>query len=445
MRHGTDVTPAIEPLLDRSLDAVVFDRPSGPVVGARFLGAAARLAAMLPDRPAAWLCCEDRFAFALAFAATLLRGQVAVLAEQAPADAFVLSDHAGPGAARCCFDAAALLDGEGWSGAPPVIPAARMVAVVATSGSTGRPVMHEKRFGALVQRSRAAGVRFGLRAARPASVVGTVPPRHMYGFETTILLPLHAPAASWCGPAFFPRDVAAALAGLPGPRLLVSTPLQLRNFLAADLAFPELAGVISATAPVDVATAAAVEARWGAPFHEIFGATEVGSVASRRTTDGALWQAYPGVELAGDGDAVEGDAVEGDAVVVRAPFAPPVRLDDAVELAGGGWFRLVGRQSDVVKLGGRRASLEGLNRILAAVPGVADGVFVVPDDLDRRPTARLTAFVVAPGRTAGEIRQALRGRIDAVFLPRRIVMLERLPRNEIGKLPRQALAALAEG
>jgi acyl-coenzyme A synthetase/AMP-(fatty) acid ligase len=267
----------------------------------------------------------------------------------------------------------------------------------------------------------------------------------MYGFETTILLPLHAPAASWCGPAFFPRDVAAALAGLPGPRLLVSTPLQLRNFLAADLAFPELAGVISATAPVDVATAAAVEARWGAPFHEIFGATEVGSVASRRTADGALWEAYPGVELAGEGDAVEGDAVEGDAVVVRAPFAPPVRLDDAVELAGGGWFRLVGRHSDVVKLGGRRASLEGLNRILAAVPGVADGVFVVPDDLDRRPTARLTALVVAPGRTAGEIRQALRGRIDPVFLPRRIVMLERLPRNEIGKLPRQALAALAEG
>jgi acyl-coenzyme A synthetase/AMP-(fatty) acid ligase len=54
-------------------------------------------------------------------------------------------------------------------------------------------------------------------------------------------------------------------------------------------------------------------------------------------------------------------------------------------------------------------------------------------------------LVVAPGRTAGEIRQALRGRIDPVFLPRRIVMLERLPRNEIGKLPRQALAALAEG
>jgi acyl-coenzyme A synthetase/AMP-(fatty) acid ligase len=38
----------------------------------------------------------------------------------------------------------------------------------------------------------------------------------------------------------------------------------------------------------------------------------------------------------------------------------------------------------------------------------------------------------------------LRRRIDAVFLPRPLLMLERLPRNSTGKLPHQALQALAD-
>jgi acyl-coenzyme A synthetase/AMP-(fatty) acid ligase len=157
-------------------------------------------------------------------------------------------------------------------------------------------------------------------------------------------------------------------------------------------------------------------------------------VATRRTVTGELWHTYPGVELVADGAEV----------LVKAPPAAPARLDDAIAWEAGPRFGLLGRHSDLVKLGGRRASLSGLNRILNAVPGVADGVFVAPDDLDSRPTARMLAFVVAPDHSPLEILRALRGRIDPVFLPRRIVKLERLPRNEIGKLRRQALAALAE-
>ena len=53
------------------------------------------------------------------------------------------------------------------------------------------------------------------------------------------------------------------------------------------------------------------------------------------------------------------------------------------------------------------------------------------------------AFVVAPGATPASIVKALRARIDAAFLPRPVVMLDRLPRALTGKLPRAALAALA--
>jgi acyl-CoA synthetase (AMP-forming)/AMP-acid ligase II len=70
-------------------------------------------------------------------------------------------------------------------------------------------------------------------------------------------------------------------------------------------------------------------------------------------------------------------------------------------------------------------------------------VFLVADERDDlRPTARLTVLVVAPDRTADEIMAALRQRVEAPFLPRRIVKVDSLPRNAVGKLPVAAMAEL---
>jgi acyl-coenzyme A synthetase/AMP-(fatty) acid ligase len=55
------------------------------------------------------------------------------------------------------------------------------------------------------------------------------------------------------------------------------------------------------------------------------------------------------------------------------------------------------------------------------------------------------AFVVAPGRARSQILAALRARLDPVFLPRPLVLVDALPRNATGKLPRAELRALARG
>ena len=73
---------------------------------------------------------------------------------------------------------------------------------------------------------------------------------------------------------------------------------------------------------------------------------------------------------------------------------------------------------------------------------MVDGVFIAPDDLDRRPNARLIAAVVAPGRDAQSLLEALRREIDPLFMPRRLILCDALPRNATGKLPRQALLAM---
>ena len=438
--------PGSARLVERPAECVLFHVAGCRVTAAAFLRDAHALAARLPDSVYVLNLCHDRYPFTVAFAAAVLRGQVAVLSgDRSPAGVAALSERfpgctavtdvpmAAAGLALRVVQASSL-PGESSATMPPnpAIPADQVAAIVFTSGTTGAPIAHVKTWGLLAARSKAAGLRFGLDPANPSAVVGTVPPQHMYGFETTVLLPLHAAASSWCGAAFYPGDVQAALHAVDAPRILVTTPLQLRALLRAGTALPTLRAVISATAPLDAELAAEAEARWQTRVLEIFGASEVGSIASRRTTRDADWTCYPGV-------AVEPRGAD---TLVTAPYAPPLPLADLVEASGSGRFRVLGRRTDLVKLGGRRASLSGLTSILTALPGVADGVFLAPDDLESRANARLLAFVVAPERSASAILADLRGRVDPLFLPRRVVRVERLPRNEFGKLPRQALLSL---
>ncbi len=436
------------PLIGRAADDVVFRTREGGVTAGAFLADAQHHAAGLPEARHTVNLCQDRYCFAVAFAAALLRGQVSLLSGDRSPERLRGMAEAYPGLYALTDE----LGGEGPLPRHPVlkpsqtervdpgslaIPATQLAAIVFTSGSTGEPVAHRKLWGALAARSQDAGRRFRMSAGQPASIVGTVPAQHMYGFETTVLLPLHAPASSWCGPAFFPRDMRAALEAVPARRVLVTTPLQIRALLQAAPELPALERVISATAPLYADLAAEAERRWRTEVHEIFGATEVGSIASRRTVAEDVWTAYPRVRLHASRTRTGEEEM-----LVTGPFAEPHPLSDLVERVDAVRFRLLGRRTDVVKLAGRRTSLAGLNHILTSIEGVSDGLFVAPDDLDERPTARLLAFVVAPGLSAESVMAALRGRVDPVFLPRRIVQVDALPRNVTGKLPEQAVAAL---
>jgi acyl-coenzyme A synthetase/AMP-(fatty) acid ligase len=105
-----------------------------------------------------------------------------------------------------------------------------------------------------------------------------------------------------------------------------------------------------------------------------------------------------------------------------------------------GRFELVGRDADLLDIAGKRASLGDLNCKLLAIPGVHDGVFLAPEDAaPHAHPPRLGALVVAPKLSREALVSALRKCVDPAFLPRRVVFLERLPRDATGKLRRSAL------
>jgi acyl-coenzyme A synthetase/AMP-(fatty) acid ligase len=118
-------------------------------------------------------------------------------------------------------------------------------------------------------------------------------------------------------------------------------------------------------------------------------------------------------------------------------------IGDVIEILAPDRFLLHGRISDMVNVAGKRSSLDFLNAQLLAIEGVSDGVFYMPEASDAGGITRLAAFVVAPGLSREQLLARLRQRIDAAFLPRPLVLLERLPRADSGKLPRDALRALA--
>src|SRR5690606_17051854 len=123
----------------------------------------------------------------------------------------------------------------------------------------------------------------------------------------------------------------------------------------------------------------------------------------------------------------------------------PVILADLVEVFADGRFELRGRNADLLEIAGKRASLGDLTRKLLAVPGVVDGVVLQLDACDGPGVRRIAAVAVAPGLDAAAILAALRKQVDPVFLPRRLRCVDRLPRNDTGKLPRHALLALLDG
>jgi acyl-coenzyme A synthetase/AMP-(fatty) acid ligase len=319
----------------------------------------------------------------------------------------------------------------------PQIAAAQTAAIAFTSGSTGAPVAHRKSWGGLVRSVRAEAARLGLLDGRRHSIVATVPPQHMYGFESSVLIALQSGAALSAAHPFYPADICTALAAVPRPCMLVTTPVHLRVLLGSGLDIPSPDLVLSATAPLPPQLALATEARLQAPVLEIYGCTETGQIASRRTTESAQWTLFPEITLRAAQDRVW---ASGGHIEQAMPMA------DELELLSAERFLLHGRTADLVNIAGKRSSLDYLSFQLNAVPGVLDGTFFMPDDADGQNgthVTRLMAFAVAPGMTAPALLAALRERVDANFMPRPLVLLDALPRNSTGKLPRDTLLALA--
>ena len=441
------MTEAIPLISHPSEVAVLAYRGGKPINAARFLADVHHLVAGLPAGAHVLNVCTDRYFFAVGLCAALVAGKISLLpSTQTPEvirqlqtfapDAFCLTDdaHCDIALPRFMCTAEAPLQTIAWQ--IPAIPAAQIAAYVFTSGSTGVPVPHAKTWGRLVQCVHREAERLGLRESAAYTLIGTVPAQHMYGFESTVLLALQSGAAFCAERPFYPADICNTVAAAPRPRALITTPIHLRALLGMNIALPPLDLLVSATAHLASGLALEAESKFHAPLIEIYGSTETGQIATRRTASQIAWRLWPAVRMSiEDGIAF----AEGGHVGART------RINDVIEPVDDEHFLLHGRTTDLVNIAGKRSSFGYLNHQLNAIDGVYDGAFFLRDAPDESQTgvSRLAALVVAPKLNAAALNKELRERIDPVFLPRPLLFVDQLPRNGTGKLPQTALQALA--
>lgn len=427
------------------MDSILAWRGNRPVTRAEFLRHVHGVAAHLPNTGHTLNLCKDRYWFCVGLLACTARGIlslmpnaivpdfIAGLREEFP-DLLCLTDQPGTHHGLPHLIISNIPPAE-TSNEMPRIAAEQELLYVYTSGSTGEPRPHVKTFARLCQCAEAGAAHVRAITGAACAIVGTVPFQHMYGLELTIFLPLFGEGTLTSSLPFFPADVAAALADVPAPRLLVTAPFHLRKLIESDIDFPPIAGIVSATAPLSRELAAQAETRLGAAIMEIYGSTETGQIATRQTAREDAWHLYDGITLEqqANGPVATGGHLEG-----------PQLLNDVIEMDDNGCFHLRGRNSDIVNVAGKRNSLASLNQILTHLPGVVDGVFCAPEAERQQEIARLAAFVVAPTLTAHDLQTALSQKINPIFLPRPIVFLDALPRERSGKLTAGALADLMQ-
>lgn len=335
------------------------------------------------------------------------------------------------------------------------VPAGTAV-VVTTSGSTGYPKQVVLSRNALLASAFSTAARVGEGAwllALPATYVAglqVLVRALMAGHEPAILSGRFSPA----GFAAAARGMASSDGGTRIPTLTSLVPAQLTRIveaakdpdIAAALASFDAILVGGQALPQPVAERAAA---LGARIVRTYGSTETsgGCVYDGVPLDGVRMRIDRGeVQLAGPvlADGYLGEPERTASVFVTDEGIRWYRTGDAGRIEDG-TLRVTGRIDNVIVSGGVNVSLDRVERVVRALPGLASAVVVGVDDATwGQASVVVIAGGGAPDRIA-EIRAAVEAELGAPARPSRFVTLPELPVLVSGKPDRVALRRLLNG
>lgn len=124
-----------------------------------------------------------------------------------------------------------------------------------------------------------------------------------------------------------------------------------------------------------------------------------------------------------------------------------VRTGDLAEVADDGFVRLLGRQDDMIDVGGHNVSPEEVEKMLVEHPAVREAACVGVADPRGIAGQVVRAYLVPAGDRPAEEELSgwLAARLEAYKLPAQYRWVEALPRTPSGKLSRRSLREAADG
>jgi long-chain acyl-CoA synthetase len=331
--------------------------------------------------------------------------------------------------------------------------------IVYTSGTTGTPKGAELTHDNLLD---AALVSVELVDAGPESIeLGALPLFHVFGLSSGLnammrcggcvtLLPRFEPAKAL---AIIERDRVGILLGVP---TMYTAMLHARERASADTSTLELCVSGGAAMPVEVLRG--FEAAFGCTILEGYGLTETCAMASfnppdRERKPGSIGLPVQGVDMRvvdeQDAELPQGDVGE---IVLRSPHVMKGyfgRDDATAEVMRGGWFHtgdmayvdedgyffIVDRKKDLMIRGGYNVYPREIEEILYEHEAVLEAAVIgVPDASLGEEVAAVVALREGAGCSADELRAYVKERVAAYKYPRRVWLVDELPKGPTGKI-----------
>ena len=183
-------------------------------------------------------------------------------------------------------------------------------------------------------------------------------------------------------------------------------------------------------------------------FHAVYGMSEAAvssaTAAEMLERPGTAGRPLPGIEVMLDEDEL---LVRGELAVMKGYLGEPevprggwFRTGDLARRDGDGYLTIVDRKKDMVVSGGYKVYSKELEQVLLQHPGVEDAaVLGVPDATYGE--AVVAVIQPRPGQVLREedIVEHCRARLAGYKKPRRVLFVDALPRNSLGKVVKREL------
>lgn len=337
----------------------------------------------------------------------------------------------------------------------------RDVAVIKlTSGSTGRPRGILTPSEALLADEAALAATMGLGAGE--RILAAVPLSHSYGLSS-IALPALVRGATVVVPAGDSPMSPLLTTERQGATFLPSVPAYLAAVVGLAVPPPlpaTLRRVVSAGAPLAPSTALRFREIFGQPIHVFYGSSECGGICYDREgvagEQGSVGTPVEGVRITLEPAGPGCNEASGSVTVESAACARSYFPDPAPRLANGrfrtldlgswkdGRLYLAGRIDDLVNVRGKNVNPREVEEVIGQLQGVEDVAALGMTAAGGRGEMLRAVVACAPGRLdVATLRAWCRRHLADYKVPRSLVLVERLPRTERGKLDRAALRALS--
>jgi acyl-coenzyme A synthetase/AMP-(fatty) acid ligase len=271
--------------------------------------------------------------------------------------------------------------------------------------------------------------------------VVSVPFFHIYGYLFGLAIPLSMGLDVVTKEDFLPHEILKL--SKAKRTLCITNPVFIRAMvrLNGEINLKDSLFICS-SGPLESSEAKKFEEKYSTRLVQLYGSSETGGIAIRHGGE-ELWRPLDGVSIS------ENDGK----LCVSSPFLSthlfdekfepiddPFETTDIVEIQENR-FKIIGRASELVKIGGKRLSMIEIESFLESMEGVDEALGFVEYHPDLLRGETLTLYLVGDGSKIEKtvLKKRLHDQFGGIHIESKIIMVDGLPKTALGKKIRQKM------